>query len=466
MREIGIVPCDPFFLEETNAAPVRFEAADYERRLRLLAEMAVAEGLSHVVVYADREHFANIDYLIGFEPRFEEALMILDREGTCTLLTGNECMPYSHVSPIALRRVLYQNFSLQGQPRGESKRLKAILESAGIGKGSKVGLIGYKYFLAETIDGDPVHTFDVPNYIVGDLCALAGDANVVNFTHALTGMPDGIRLAVRTAKEVAWAEAAACKTANVVLRMLKNLRPGIGELELSEKGRLDFSPISVFPMANFGCKHGMIGLRSPDNRTLNMGEPCGVCYAVRGALTSRVGLAAEGEDTLQPEYRGAIDSLYRPFWSAIAAWYESIGIGVKAGDVYDAVMGIIGGPEFGVSLNPGHYIGGDEWVNSPFAKGSEIRLEHPAHLQCDIIAGSGSPVMTAICEDGVIVADAELRAAVAAEYPDVWARIAGRQRMMRTALGIGIRDDVLPLSNLAGVLFPYMLDCGRIFARI
>ena len=31
-------------------------------------------GLDQLVVYADREHSANLSYLTGFDPRFEEAL--------------------------------------------------------------------------------------------------------------------------------------------------------------------------------------------------------------------------------------------------------------------------------------------------------------------------------------------------------------------------------------------------------
>jgi hypothetical protein len=405
-----------------------------------------------------------MEYLIGFEPRFEEAMLIVDGKGACTLLLGNECMSYSYISPVKLDRVLYQNFSLQGQPRDASCKLKEILSQAGVKKGSKVGLIGFKYFEAKTIGTDPDHTFDVPAYIVNDLQDEAGKDNVVNFTHVMTGMPDGIRMTIRTAKEVAWAEYCAGKTTNALIKMLKGLKPGISELELSQLAEVDFSPMSVFPMINFGSEHIQTGLRSPDNKKLEMGEPCGICYAIRGALTSRVGIAAKDVQTLLPEYRDVINDFYTPFWQAIVAWYESVHIGAQGNDVYDAVMGLIGGPEFGVTLNPGHYIGGDEWVNSPFYKGSEIKIEHPAHMQCDIIASSDNPVMTAICEDGVIVADAKLRDSVANEYPEVWERITVRQKMMRQVLGINISDDVLPLSSLNGVFFPFMLDTESVFS--
>ena len=36
-----------------------------------------ARGYDHVVVWADREHSANLAYLSGFDPRFEEAVLIV-----------------------------------------------------------------------------------------------------------------------------------------------------------------------------------------------------------------------------------------------------------------------------------------------------------------------------------------------------------------------------------------------------
>ncbi|HZS93019.1 MAG TPA: hypothetical protein VFE42_36710 [Chloroflexota bacterium] len=45
---------------------------------------ASAEGYDALLVYVDREHFANLAYLTGFDPRFEEALLILKPRGTVT----------------------------------------------------------------------------------------------------------------------------------------------------------------------------------------------------------------------------------------------------------------------------------------------------------------------------------------------------------------------------------------------
>jgi hypothetical protein len=43
-----------------------------------------------VLVYADREHFANLTWLVNYDPHFEEGLLVLGRNGQRTLIVGNE----------------------------------------------------------------------------------------------------------------------------------------------------------------------------------------------------------------------------------------------------------------------------------------------------------------------------------------------------------------------------------------
>ena len=95
-------------------------AATYEARVTAARQRASAAGYDVLMVYADREHFANLAYLTGFDPRFEEALLILTQDQTPTLLVGNEDMAYTAISPIELRPVLFQTFSLLSQPRSSS----------------------------------------------------------------------------------------------------------------------------------------------------------------------------------------------------------------------------------------------------------------------------------------------------------------------------------------------------------
>ena len=75
---------EPFRLLE-NAWPAfssRFEALLvpgklHHGRITALQHELESNNFSHAVVYADREHFANLHFLTNFDPRFEEAVLLL-----------------------------------------------------------------------------------------------------------------------------------------------------------------------------------------------------------------------------------------------------------------------------------------------------------------------------------------------------------------------------------------------------
>lgn len=56
-------------------------------------------------MYGDRVHNANLAYLTGYDPRFEEALYILVPNRMPMLLVGSEGMAYSYICPIPVERV-------------------------------------------------------------------------------------------------------------------------------------------------------------------------------------------------------------------------------------------------------------------------------------------------------------------------------------------------------------------------
>ena len=63
----------------------------YAQRLERLRAAMTRRGYDHLVVWADREHSANIAYLTGFDPRFEEAVLLIGTSGNPAVLVGNEC---------------------------------------------------------------------------------------------------------------------------------------------------------------------------------------------------------------------------------------------------------------------------------------------------------------------------------------------------------------------------------------
>ena len=156
-----------------------------------------------------------------------------------------------------------------------------------------------------------------------------------------------------------------------------------------------------------------------------------------------------------------VERLVAPYFEAIAAWYGTLRVGATGGDAYAAAMARLSDPFFGIFLNPGHLIGLDEWIDSPFRAGSTVELRSGMAFQVDVIPATGTDYFTTNIEDGIALADATLRAELAAAHPDAWARIQARRRFMRESLGIELHEDVLPLSNLAAHLPPFLLRPDR-----
>src|SRR5215207_1260851 len=74
--------------------------AIYAARLERLRERVEAAGFDALVVYSDREHSANLAWLTGFDPRFEEAILLVGRVGEPLILTGNECYGMAGIAPL------------------------------------------------------------------------------------------------------------------------------------------------------------------------------------------------------------------------------------------------------------------------------------------------------------------------------------------------------------------------------
>jgi hypothetical protein len=170
------------------------------------------------------------------------------------------------------------------------------------------------------------------------------------------------------------------------------------------------------------------------------------------------GFLAKNATSLPIEIRDYVEKLVAPYFRAVVEWYEHIGIGIAGGELFDIIDRHLGDPFFGVTLNPGHLIHLDEWVSSPIYRGSSQRLRSGMALQVDVIPATNGPYHTTNIEDGIALADAELRAAFEAKYPDAWERIQQRRAFMHDVLGIHLKPEVLPFSNIPAYLPPFWLS--------
>src|SRR5215204_3255557 len=167
---LGDVPLPDFGMPITEPT---MPPALYGNRLERLRERMDSRRYEHIVVWGDREHSANLAYLTGFDPRFEEALLIVSgKGGEPALLLGNECFGMAEIAPLATRRVKFQDLSLPGQSRDASPPLEEILSGEGIGPGSRVGVIGWKTYSNR-------ETMEVPAFLIDELRRLCEPGGLV-----------------------------------------------------------------------------------------------------------------------------------------------------------------------------------------------------------------------------------------------------------------------------------------------
>jgi hypothetical protein len=428
--------------------------AIHATRFRRFRARLDAAGYHGAIVYADREHSANLSYLTGFDPRFEEAVLVVSSSDVPLLATGNECVAMGEAAPLDMRVELFQEFSLPGQPRDRSRPLEDILRSEGLRPGDRVAMVGWKQIEDRT-------RVEVPAFIVDAVRSVVGQTgSVENGNHLLTDAADGLRI-VNEVEQLAAMEYASSHTSSGVRNLLHGLHPGLREDEAVRLLGWNGSPLSCHLMLTAGDR-ATLGLLSPGDRAIRRGDRFTTAYGIWGALTCRAGFVVEDADQLPAGISDYVDRLVAPYFAAIVEWYEALHVGQTGGTLFEIIDRRLGDPFFGIFLNPGHQIHLDEWVNSPIHRDSPIELRSGMALQVDVIPATGTPWFTTNIEDGIALADAPLRSEFASRYPEAWDRITARRDFMRKVLGIDLHDDVLPFSNIPAVLAPYLLAPDRV----
>ena len=430
-------------------APADLTDAVYERRLAAVCNVLRSEGLDALLIYADREHGSNFGYFTGFEPRFEEACLVIHAEGSCRILLGNETLKMHRYSRIPVEPIHVPYFSLPDQPMAGEMTMEDCMKAAGLVQGMRVGLAGWKVFTGSLADGSRM--LDVPHFIVRAL-----EENGCELTNAadLLMSPDRGLRALCGAEEIAQHEFAATLASRCVWSVLEQVAPAKTEFELASNLAVYGQPLSCYSMCATGERFTN-AVVFPRNKKVAVGDKFTVSMGLRGGLTCRAGYAAERADQLPEEVRDYVDALVKPYFAASATWYSTVKPGVTGGEVYDAVNAVLPKERFGWQLNPGHLTAAEEWLSSPMKPNSRIVLKSGMILQMDIIPKL-APYGGVNAEDGVALADEALRAELAEKFPETWARMQRRRAYMTDVLGIPLDESVLPMSDTAGYLRPLL----------
>lgn len=436
---------------EEGLIPVMLSDETMQNRKARLLEKMQRDGFDTVVVYADLEHGSNFEYLCGFLPRFEEALLVLHADGKAFMVLGNENLNKAEKARIEAVPIHMPHFSLPNQPMQTEKSVAQILASCELEKAEKIGLIGWKNFTSQVEDNHLL--FDLPYFLVEALKTLCQKAQFTNAAYLLIG-ENGVRT-TNNANEFAHYEYGAALAGNCILKTMDRLEVGKTEMEMAETLAADGQRHSVVTIMATGARFEKANLY-PGNKQIQCGDKISITTGFKGGLQSRAGYAVECAEQLPEKEQEYLTAVAIPYFQAVKVWLETIKIGINGNDLYEAIEAVLPKKAYGWTLNPGHLCADEEWMSSPIYPQSKEALQSGMLFQIDIIP-SVNGYGGVSCESGILLADEALRKEIAREYPAVWERIVKRRAYMQEVLGIHIHEDVLPTSMATAYLRPYLL---------
>ena len=445
---------------EEGLIPVMLSDETMQNRKARLLENMQKDGFDAVVVYADLEHGSNFEYLCGFLPRFEEALLILHANGKAFMVLGNENLNKAGKARIEAVPIHMPHFSLPNQPMQTEKSVAQILASCELVGAVRFGLFGWGKCSCQGVEHGLL--FDLPYFLVEALKTVCGKAQFANAAYLLIG-ENGVRT-TNNANEFAHYEYGAALAGNCILKTMDRLKVGKTEMEMAETLAADGQRHSVVTIMATGARFEKANLY-PGNKQIQCGDKISITTGFKGGLQSRAGYAVECAEQLPEKEQDYLKAVAIPYFQAVKTWLETIKIGINGNDLYEAVEAVLPKEDYGWTLNPGHLCADEEWMSSPIYPQSEETLQSGMLFQIDIIP-SVNGYGGVSCESGILLADEQLRKAIAKEYPAVWERIVKRRAYMQEVLGIRIQEDVLPTSMATAYLRPYLLKKEMALASV
>ncbi|CNF01598.1 Uncharacterised protein [Yersinia frederiksenii] len=423
------------------------------RKAKVINNMMQA-NIDYLLVYADKEHGGNFEYLTGFIPRFEEAALVLHVSGEVYLLLGNENLKLSQYARISNTAIHIPYFSLPNQPMENRKTLVELLADSGIKQAKKVGVAGWKLFTSQLDDNNQL--FDIPYFLLDAIKqSVSSETAITNATNLFIGSDIAARV-TNNANELAHYEYGANLASNCVLNALAAVDVGITEKQLGSLLADEGQPNTVVIIAATGERFEQANLY-PGDKAIQLGDKISLTTGFKGGLSSRTGYAVHHADELPAAQRDYLDKVAIPYYATVVTWLENIRIGMLGKEMYALVETVFPKAQYHWSLNPGHLTADEEWLCSPIYSGSEEKIRSGMLFQIDIIpAVKGYAGVSA--EDCIALADQPLRDELAAHYPEVWQRIQQRRAYLSNTLNIHLSEEILPMSNTLGYLRPFLLD--------
>jgi hypothetical protein len=295
--------------------------------------------------------------------------------------------------------------------------------------------------------------------LVDTLRDLAGRENVANATAILMNPNDGLRTFCSPA-EIAYFEYTNILASEGMKRMLFGMREGMTDHELAQLAGYNGVPLGCHMTLASG---DLPGLSGPVGATLRRGTPLSTNICYWGSNICRAGWIAASARDLPDAARDYVESFAGPYFEVMGQWFDLLRIGTLGGRLARLIGEKLPFEKFGIFLNAGHLIHLDEWLSSPIYHGSIVPLHSGMVMQVDVIPSSRIYSSTRM-EDGVTIADEDLRGQIRTQFPDCFTRCEKRREFMADVLGIPLPEEILPLSNIPAIVPPFFLNPSTILA--
>lgn len=417
------------------------------------------DGFDSIIIYADLEHGSNFEYLVGFLPRFEEALLVLHSNGKAFLALGNENLNKAEKARIKAEVIHIPHFSLPNQPMDTDKNIAELLKMTRVDKAKKIGLVGWKLFTSKIENNQ--FMYDIPHYIVSALQGIVS-AKLTNATYMFIG-ENGVRT-VNNANEFAHYEFGAALAGNCILNAIREIKEGVSEMEVASKLEMYGQRNSVVTIMSSGPRFVNANMY-PGSNKIKKGDPISLTVGYKGGLQSRCGFAVNDESELPKGQEDYLEAVVKPYFNAVKTWLENIHVGMKGGELYDLIEKVLPKEKYGWSLCPGHLCADEEWLSSPIYANSNEVIRSGMLFQIDIIP-SVKGYNGISCESGIFIANEQLRRDIQRDYPEIWKRILKRRSYMIEELGIQISEEILPTSVAIAYCQPFLLDKNRALKNV
>ena len=440
-------------LPDCTKQPIILSDETMQYRYNKVINKMKQEHYDTLVIYADLEHGSNFEYLCGFLPRFEEAILVIHVDGRNYMIMGNENLNKVKHARIEAQAIHAPHFSLPNQPMDNEESFLEILKHSEISCGKKLGIVGWKNFTSKYDDNRKL--FDVPNYIVQDLVTLAGGVEyVTNATYLFIG-ENGVRC-TNNVNELEHYEFGASLASDCMLKAMNLLDEGVSEMAIGNTLNAYGQRNSVVTIAATGKRFTKANLY-PTQNMIRRGDPISLTVGYKGGLSSRAGYAVKNDSELPKAVCDYMEQVVKPYYNAVVTWLEQVHVGLKGGDLYAMIDEVLPKSKYHWHLCPGHLTADEEWLASPIYENSHEIIDSGMLFQIDIIPSVEGYAGTS-CECTVALADEALREEIKNYAPEFWHRIEVRRQFLRDELNISINQDILPMSSTVAYLRPFLLN--------